>query len=58
MRMVPDAAVCFVCARSVRRVDGIALGINWSEESVQGFTAHIDCLKSKLHPDFAEYILE
>lgn len=57
MRMVPEQSVCCFCAKSVRREDGVALGVNWSEESVQGFVAHIDCLKKKLHPDFAEYIL-
>jgi hypothetical protein len=57
MRMLPEPAVCCFCAKNVRREEGVALGVNWSEESVQGFVAHITCLKGKLHPEFAEYIL-
>ena len=57
MRMVPERSLCCFCAGAVRREEGIALGIHYSEESVQGLVAHIRCLKEKLHPDFEKYIL-
>jgi hypothetical protein len=57
MRMVPDRALCCFCGHAITDEDGIALGVHHSEESVQGFTAHIRCLQEKLHPDFAEHIL-